>query len=160
MNWVLDNLDLDLGADARSPAPERSSPIILGLRRSRSRSAGWRCAVPGCARRMLTVTGLLYTIPSLALFAILRAARHRRISQRVNLIVALTIYAIAIMARSVADGLGSVDPACARPATAVGLRRRGDGSGPSTSRSPVRCILAGLRVTAVSARSRSRPSAP
>src|SRR5690606_34083820 len=66
-----------------------------------------------------------------------------------NLVIALTIYAVAIMARSVADALGSVDPAVRPAAVAVGYgpwRRFWGGEFPLAG--PV--VLAGLRVTAVS----------
>ena len=66
-----------------------------------------------------------------------------------NLVVALTIYAVAIMTRSVADALGSVDPDVRQAATAIGYgawRRFWTVEFPLAG--PV--VLAGLRVTAVS----------
>ncbi len=66
-----------------------------------------------------------------------------------NVTVALTIYAVAIMSRSVSDALLSVDPAIRQSATAVGYgswRRFWAVEFPLAG--PV--ILAGLRVAAVS----------
>ena len=66
-----------------------------------------------------------------------------------NLVVALTIYGVAIMTRSVTDGLESVDPATRDAAIAVGFgpwRRFWTVDLPLSG--PV--LLAGLRVTATS----------
>jgi len=93
--------------------------------------------------------GLLYTIPSLGLFAVLAAAFGIPLLSEANLIVALTIYAVAIMTRSVTDGLVSVDPVTRAAAVAVGFgswRRFWTVDFPLAG--PV--LLAGLRVTASS----------
>jgi osmoprotectant transport system permease protein len=98
---------------------------------------------------LLTVAGLLYTIPSLALFVILPPLLGISFISSLNLSIALTIYAVAIMSRSVADALSSVDPAIRQSATAVGFsswRRFWTVEFPLAG--PV--ILAGLRVAAVS----------
>lgn len=97
---------------------------------------------------MLTAIGLLYTIPSLGLFALLAALGVPYLSET-NLIIALTIYGVAIMTRSVTDGLDSVDPATRSAAIAVGFgpwRRFWTVDLPLSG--PV--LLAGLRVTATS----------
>ena len=98
---------------------------------------------------LVTLTGLLYTIPSLALLMILPVITGMSAISEANLVVALSIYAVAIMVRGVVDGLNSVDPATRSAATALGY-------GPARRffavdlplAGPV--ILAGLRVTAVS----------
>lgn len=98
---------------------------------------------------ILTVTGLLYTIPSLALLVVLPGALGISLLSPLNLTIALTIYAVAIMARSVSDALGSVDPDIRQSATAVGFdsaRRFWTVDFPLAG--PV--ILAGVRVAAVS----------
>jgi osmoprotectant transport system permease protein len=98
---------------------------------------------------ILTLVGLLYTIPSLAMFVILPPLLGIGFLSEANVLIALTIYALAIMARSVADALASVDADVRQAATAVGYS--------SWSRfwlvdlplaGPV--LLAGLRVVAVS----------
>jgi osmoprotectant transport system permease protein len=99
---------------------------------------------------VITITGLLYTIPSLALLILLPSVTgwYSFISET-NLIVALTIYAVAILVRSVADGLDSVDPGVRQASTALGygsFRRFWAVEFPLAG--PV--ILAGLRVTAAS----------
>ena len=93
--------------------------------------------------------GLLYTIPSLGLFAVLAALFGIPLLSEANLIVALTIYAVAIMTRSVTDGLASVDPVTREAAVAVGFgpwRRFWTVDLPLA----VPVIGAGLRVAAVS----------
>ncbi|MEQ1737815.1 MAG: ABC transporter permease [Rhodoglobus sp.] len=98
---------------------------------------------------LLTLAGLLYTIPSLALFVILPPLLGISYLSSLNLTIALTLYAIAILSRSVADALASVDPAIRQSATAVGFsswRRFWTVEFPLAG--PV--ILAGLRVAAVS----------
>ena len=98
---------------------------------------------------VLTAAGLLFTIPSLALFVILPPLLGISFLSSLNLTIALTIYAVAIMTRSVADALGAVDPAIRQSATAVGFgswRRFWTVEFPLAG--PV--VLAGLRVAAVS----------
>lgn len=98
---------------------------------------------------LLTSAGLLYTIPSLALFVILPPLLGVSFLSEVNLIVALTIYVVAIMTRAVADALGSVDPQIKLSAVAMGFSSWGRFwkvefplAGP--------VMLSGLRVAAVS----------
>lgn len=98
---------------------------------------------------LVTATGLLYTIPSLALLMLLPVAFGYSAFSDVNLIVALTLYAIAILVRSVVDGLDSVDVDVRGAATAMGysgVRRVFAVELPLAG--PV--ILAGVRVTAAS----------
>ena len=92
---------------------------------------------------------LLYTIPSLALLILMPAALGYSVISEKNLIAALTIYAVAILVRAVADGLDSVDADVLQASTAMGYaapRRFFAVELPLAG--PV--ILAGLRVTAVS----------
>ena len=147
MNWVADNLDLIWEL---SLVHVRQSLIAIVLGFVVSLPLGWLAWRYRAARGgILTVTGLLYTIPSLALLPILPVLLGTPIFSEVNLILALTIYAIALMVRSVADGLGSVDPAVRLSATALGYStRRRFWAVDLPLAGPV--ILAGLRVTAVS----------
>lgn len=69
---------------------------------------------------LLTICGLLYTIPSLSLFLVLPAILGREQLDPLNVVVAMTIYAIALMARSATDGFDSVDPDVRQSAVAVG----------------------------------------
>lgn len=147
MSWVLDNLDLIWGLTLDHL---RQSLIAIALGFIVALPIGWVAfrytALRGAT---LTTVGLLYTIPSLGMFAVLAAAFGIPLLSETNLIVALTIYAVAIMTRSVADALASVDPITREAAVAVGFgswRRFWTVDFPLAG--PV--LLAGLRVTASS----------
>lgn len=147
MNWVLDNLDL-IGRLTLEHLRLSIPPILLGF--VISIPLGWLAYRFAFTRGLLlTVAGLLYTIPSLALLPILPVVLGISFLSPANLTIALTIYAVAIMARSVADALRSVDPDVRQAATAMGYgawRRFWAVEFPLAG--PV--ILAGLRVSAVS----------
>jgi len=98
---------------------------------------------------LIAGTGLLYTIPSLALFILMPLVLGTGILDPVNVVVALTIYTVALLVRTVADGLGSVPDDVAQAATAMGIGRgRRFWSVELPLAVPV--IAAGLRVAAVS----------
>ena len=147
MNWLLDNFDL-IGRLTLEHLQLSIPPIILGF--VISIPLGWLAYRYKLTRGLLlTIAGLLYTIPSLALLPILPTILGISFLSSLNLTIALTIYAVAIMARSIADALASVDPAVRQAATAMGYggwRRFWAVEFPLAG--PV--ILAGLRVTAVS----------
>lgn len=147
MTWVADNVALIL-ALAGEHLRQSAIAIVLGF--VLSLPLGWVAWRYRLVRGPVVVlTGLLYTIPSLALLILLPAVGGYSAISPTNLIIALTIYAVAILVRAVADGLDSVDPAVRQSATAVGyggLRRFWTVDLPLAG--PV--ILAGLRVTAVS----------
>jgi osmoprotectant transport system permease protein len=116
VNWVLNNLDLILEL---SVAHLRLSiaPIVLGF--LISLPLGWLAYRFRLTRGLLlTAAGLLFTIPSLALFVLLPPLLGISFLSEANVTIALTIYAVAIMTRSVSDALGSVDPAVRQSATA------------------------------------------
>ncbi len=147
MTWVLANLDLIWRLTLEHLALS-IPPIVIGF--LISIPLGFLAYRFRLTRGLLlTLAGLLYTIPSLALFVILPPLLGISYLSSLNLTVALTLYAVAIMSRSVADALDSVDPAIRQSATAVGFgawRRFWAVEFPLAG--PV--ILAGLRVTAVS----------
>ncbi|MCT9820925.1 ABC transporter permease [Microbacterium sp. W1N] len=147
MNWVLDNLDL---IGELTVAHLRQSVIAIVLGFVIALPIGWLAwRFTKLRGSVLTTIGLLYTIPSLGLFALLWAVFGIPYLSETNLIIALTIYGVAIMTRSVADGLDSVDPATRDSAVAVGYgpwRRFWTVDLPLSG--PV--LLAGLRVTATS----------
>jgi len=147
VTWVLANLDLIWRLTLEHLALS-IPPIVIGF--LVSIPLGFLAYRFRLTRGLLlTLAGLLYTIPSLALFVILPPLLGISYLSSLNLTVALTLYAVAIMSRSVADALDSVDPAIRQSATAVGFgawRRFWTVEFPLAG--PV--ILAGLRVTAVS----------
>ncbi|QYH35928.1 ABC transporter permease [Salinibacterium sp. M195] len=147
MTWIIGNLDL-IWALTIEHVRLSILPILLGF--LISIPLGWFAYRFKLTRGiLLTVAGLLYTIPSLALFVILPPLLGISFLSELNITIALTLYAVAIMARSVADALSSVDPAIRQSATAVGFggwRRFWTVDFPLAG--PV--VLAGLRVAAVS----------
>jgi osmoprotectant transport system permease protein len=98
---------------------------------------------------ILAFLGVIYSIPSLALFVMMPLILGTRILDPINIVVALAIYSTALLVRSVVDGLRSVSPAVMQSATAVGYgwpRRLFGVELPLAM--PV--IFAGLRVVTVS----------
>jgi osmoprotectant transport system permease protein len=101
------------------------------------------------ANGLLAVLGLIYSIPSLALFVAMPILLGTQILDPLNIAVALAIYSIALLVRSVVDGFRSVPDAVKQSASAVGY---------GTFRRVLRVelplampvIFAGLRVVTVS----------
>jgi osmoprotectant transport system permease protein len=98
---------------------------------------------------LVTTAGLLYTIPSLALFILLPGLLRTRILDASNVVVALTIYTVALLVRVVADALAAVPQDVLQAATAMGYRRVGRVLKVELPIA-VPVIAAGLRVAAVS----------
>jgi len=98
---------------------------------------------------LVSLAGLLYTIPSLALFILLPGILKTRILDPNNVVVALTIYTVALLVRVVADGLAAVPDEVLQAATAMGYRRIGRLLKVELPIA-VPVIAAGLRVAAVS----------
>jgi osmoprotectant transport system permease protein len=74
-------------------------------------------------RRVVTVTAsIIFTVPSLALFVVLPLVIPTRILDEANVIVALTLYTVALLVRVVPEALDAVPPAVLDAATAVGYR--------------------------------------
>ena len=71
---------------------------------------------------VLTASSLLYTIPSLALFIILPTILGTRILDPLNVVVALTIYAVALLVRAALDAFDSVDADVSQAAQAMGFK--------------------------------------
>jgi osmoprotectant transport system permease protein len=123
-------------------------PLDIGL--SLALPLGWLARrVPWLGPPLVIGTGLLYTIPSLAVFILLPGILHTKILDPVNVVVAMTIYTVALLVRTVADGLRAVPEEVLLSATAMGYR-------PITRLLRVELplavpvISAGLRVAAVS----------
>ena len=98
---------------------------------------------------LLAVLGVIYSIPSLALFVLMPLLLGTQILNPINIAVALAIYSTALLVRSVVDGLRSVSPVVKQSASAVGYgsARRLFGIELPLAM-PV--IFAGLRVVTVS----------
>jgi osmoprotectant transport system permease protein len=147
MSWTLDNLEL-VAELTLNHIRLSVIPIVLSL--VIAVPLGW-VANRNRTLRAVTISAgsLLYTIPSLPLFVILPYLLGTRVLSEVNVVVALLIYGVAMMVRSAADALASVDETIRQSATAMGYS--------TWSRfwkvelplaGPV--LLAGLRVVSVS----------
>lgn len=122
-------------------------PVVLAF--VLSLPLGWAVASFGWVRHpVLTLSSIVYTIPSLALLLLLPGILHTSILDQDNVIVALTLYSLALLVRSTADGLAAVDSGVVASATAMGYRplRRWFAVDLPLSL-PV--VLAGLRVATV-----------
>lgn len=143
-DWLGRNLDTLLAAlrehvqiTAVSLALAAVIALPLGLVAYR-----WRHAWPP----ILTITQVLYTIPSLALFVLLIDVVGLG---ELPVIIGLTIYALVILTRNMVEGLRAVAPDVTEAAAAMGYRE--------TSRLlwvelplALPIVIAGLRVAAVS----------
>lgn len=96
-------------------------PVLLAL--VLSLPLGWLAHRSGLLKGVtLGFFGLLFTIPSLALFVLLPWVLGTRILDPINVVVALTIYVLALLVRTVSDGLDSVSEETLQAATAMGYR--------------------------------------
>lgn len=118
MRWFLDNW-----TDVRGLAWRHLwlsvIPVVLGF----------VIAVPiGYAARhwrygggaLVSVASLIYTIPSLPLLVIIPGLLGTSFLDPANVLIVLTIYAVAVMVRSASDGFGSVPEAVVDAARASG----------------------------------------
>ncbi|WP_433265168.1 ABC transporter permease [Actinosynnema sp. CS-041913] len=87
--------------------------IVLGLACHRVRWVN---------RVLVNASNVLYTIPSLALFAIIPAVIGTQVLDSVNVIIALTLYTTTLLVRPVADALAAVPDHVRAAATAMGFR--------------------------------------
>ncbi len=96
-------------------------PILIGL--ALALPLGWAAQRSGRLKSgFLGAAGLLYTIPALALFVLLPKLLGTKILDPVNVLVALTLYTLALLVRTVSDGLDSVPEDTLRAADAMGYR--------------------------------------
>ncbi|MGA4670144.1 ABC transporter permease [Propionibacteriaceae bacterium Y1923] len=98
---------------------------------------------------LVSASSLMYAIPSLPLFIVLPLVLGTGIRDQVNMVVALTLYGLALMVPATVDALAAVDRRVLDAAVAVGhppLRRFLTVDLPLAGPT----MLAGLRVVAVS----------
>lgn len=111
---------------------------------------GWYASRHPRLRGSILSTGsVVYTIPSLPLFVVLPSILGTDILDPLNVVVALTLYAAAIMVRSASDAFLSVSPEVLDAAKATGYS---SGKLFFSVQFPLAgpVLLAGLRVVAVS----------
>lgn len=147
MTWLFDNIDYVRELFVRHAWISVVSTLIGFVV---SLPIGWFAhRHPRIRGISVALVGILYTIPSLAVFILLPGILGTGILSVVNVIVALSTYAAAVMVRSTVDAFGSVSPAVLDAATSAGFSTRQRVfrvelplAGP--------VLLAGLRVVSVS----------
>lgn len=147
MDWVLDNGDLILSLTL-DHLRLSIIPIVIGV--LIAIPLGWLAHRFAWSQSLLLgAVGVLYTIPSLALFMLIPPLVGISVLSEGNVIIALSVYAVAIMVRTASDAFASIEPAALRAATAVGYAEWGRFfSVELPLAGPV--LLAGVRVVAVS----------
>jgi osmoprotectant transport system permease protein len=85
----------------------------------------WAARHAGRTSFLLSLGGIAYSIPSIALFILLPLVFGYQIITYTNVIVALTIYSTALLVRNVVDGLEAVPDDVRLSATALGYGRLG-----------------------------------
>lgn len=145
-DWVPRNSDRILALTGEHAALA-VIPVVVGL--LLAIPLGWLARRFVVARGVLVpAAGVAYTVPSLALFVVLPGILGTRILDPINVVVALTIYTVALLVRSVADALAAVPGHVIAAATAMGfrpLRRFGSVELPLA----VPVLVAGVRVATV-----------
>lgn len=123
-------------------------PVAIGL--VLAVPLGWLANRSRAARAaLIPAAGVLYTVPSLVLFIVLPVILGTKILDPVNVVVALAVYTVALLVRSVADALAAVPSVVVASATAMGYRpTRRFVSVEFPLAVPV--LIAGLRVATVS----------
>ncbi|OMH23063.1 ABC transporter permease [Tersicoccus phoenicis] len=147
MTWVADNASY-IAQLTGLHLVQSVLPLFLGLIISIPIAQFARLSRP-VSTVILSASSILYTIPSLALFIILPVVLGTGVLELTNVIVALTIYAVALLVRSCVDAFGSVDDSVRQAAVAVGytpVRRFFTVDLPLS----VPVLIAGLRVVSVS----------
>lgn len=95
-------------------------PVVIGL--ILAIPVGWGIHhLPSVKSAIVNLFGLLYTIPSLALFVLLPPLLHTQILDPINVVVALTIYSFALLVRTVCDGWTPYRPIPVSPRQRSGI---------------------------------------
>jgi osmoprotectant transport system permease protein len=118
VSWLWNNLDL-VGELSIKHIALSIPPIIIGA--VIALPLGWFAHRYRITRgALLMIAGLLYTIPSIALFVLVPPLIGISILSPANVIIGLSIYAVALMVRTTADALDSVDGDVRQSAIAMG----------------------------------------
>ncbi len=147
MNWVADNIPLILQLAGEHLRQSLVAIVVGAILSIPLGAVAWRFRL--IRGPIVVVTGLLYTIPSLALLILLPTVLGISAFDEINLVATLAIYNVALLVRAVVDGLDAVDAEVRLAATAMGygaLRRFWTVELPLAG--PV--VLAGLRVATAS----------
>lgn len=118
MTWVLANLDRIVSltwAHLMLSVPPIAVSLLLAV------PLGWWAHRNAVARRVLiTGSGVLYALPSLPLFVVLPSLLGTRILDPLNVMVALSIYGVALLVRTSAEAFDAVGRDVRDSAVALG----------------------------------------
>lgn len=118
LDWVAENwpriVELAL-AHVAVAAPAIAGSLLIAVP-----LAWWSHRRRALRAALLTGSGILYALPSLPLFVLLPVLLGTRILDPLNLVVALTLYGVALLARTAVDAFESVGRATRADAVAVG----------------------------------------
>lgn len=118
MDWVLSHLG-EIGSLTLAHIALSVPPIVIGF--VISVPLGYWARGSRVARSvLLNVGNILYTIPGLALVVFTPLFLGFSLFNPLNVVIALTVYALAIMVRSAADAFGSVSADVRQSAEAQG----------------------------------------
>jgi len=147
MTWLIDNFSYVWGLTLKHIWLS-VIPIVVGF--LVALPIGWYASRhPKLRGGVLSIGGVIYSIPSLPLFVALPAIMGTRILDPLNVVVALSLYAAAVMVRAAADAFSAVSAEVLDAASATGYSSR---QRFFTVQLPLAgpVLLAGLRVVAVS----------
>ncbi|MBP2474520.1 osmoprotectant transport system permease protein [Crossiella equi] len=96
-------------------------PVLIGL--LLAIPLGWVAQRTRVLRTLfLGTANIVYTVPSLALFVVIPGLIGTRITDPVNVVVALTVYTTALLVRPVIEALDALPTPVLAAATAIGFR--------------------------------------
>lgn len=147
LQWIITNYPKILGL-AFTHLAIALPPILIAF--VVALPLGWAAhRYPRVREVIVGASSLLYVIPSLALFVVLPLILGTSVLAPINVVVALSLYGIALQVRSTADAFDTVPRSTREAAVAVGYtRRRRFWAVDLPVAAPV--ILSGLRVVAAS----------
>ncbi len=117
--WIIDHLD-DIGESIVQHLQLTILPLVLGFGLSLILSV-WAVRQPRVYGPVTAVTGILYTIPSLAAFAILRPIFGLSL---LTALIPLTTYTLLILVRNIVAGFHAVPADVLEAAEGMGYTRR------------------------------------
>lgn len=143
LGWIADNRDVLLERGIEHVQLTLVA-VLLGLAIA-APLAIWAQRDPRVQGPILTISGILFTIPSLALFVVLVPLTGLTAT---TALIPLTIYTLLILIRNIIAGLDGVPPEVVESAVAMGYR---DGAVLTRIRLPLALpvIVAGIRIATV-----------
>lgn len=121
MRYLLDNFG-EIAGFTRTHLVLALLPLLIGLAIAIPVGALTH-RVPWLRRATVTISGIAYTIPSLALFVIIPPLVGISTIDPLNVVIALTIYSVALLVVAVPAALDSVPAAVLDAADAIGYTR-------------------------------------